>query len=472
MTRSMRFACSLLAVFALAAPVDAQPAVPGAKPGDLKLPAYRKVVLKNGLTLLLMEQHEVPLISFSVRVRAGSVSDPAGKEGVASMTAALLRKGTATRTAEQFSSELDFVGGTFSAGASVDATDVSAEFMKKDVAKGLALLSDALMRPVFPAGEVVKLAAQRVDGIKAAKDRAQGVIGSYFNAYLYGKHPYGRPVGGDESSVASISRDDVARFYAANYTPAGTVMAVAGDFATADMEKQVTDAFASWPAAIAPAVLVPDAETVTGRRLLLVDKPDSTQTYFRVGNVGIRRSNPDRVLIEIVNTLFGGRFTSMINTELRIKSGLTYGAGSSFTEWRAKGPFAINSYTGNASTEKALDMTLDVLKRLHEKGVSEDDLASAKAYLKGQFPPEIETSDQLADSLSELVFNGLDEREIDTYYAKIDAATPADVSRVIRQYFPLDNLVFVLIGKAAEIAPVAKKYALAVDRKSIGAVGF
>jgi len=465
MTRTLRIACSLLVVLALTAPALAQP-------GSLTLPAYRKVVLKNGLTLLLMEQHEVPMVSFSVFVRAGSVSDPAAREGVASMTAALLRKGSKTRSADQFSAELDFIGGAFGAGASVDSTSASAEFMKKDLAKGLDLLSDALMRPVFPQDEVAKLVAQRVDGIKSAKDRAQGVLSAYFNAYLYGKHPYGRPTGGDESSVASITRDDVVKFYEANYTPGGTVMAVVGDFAAAEMEKQLTDTFAAWPAKTVPAVAVPDAPAVAGRKLLLVDKPDSTQTYFRIGNVGIKRANPDRVLIEIVNTLFGGRFTSMINTELRIKSGLTYGANSGFSEWKAKGPFFIGSYTRNASTEKALDMTLDVLKRLHEKGISEDDLKSAKAYLRGQFPPDIETADQLAGVLSELIFNGLDEREIDTYYARIDAASMADINRVIKQYFPLDNLVFVLVGKGSEIQAIAKKYAPVIDRKSISAVGF
>jgi len=465
MTRIIRILCSLLAALAIAAPAAAQP-------GSLKLPPFKKVVLRNGMTLLLMEQREVPLVSFSVRMRAGSVSDPTGKEGVASMTAALLRKGTATRSADDFSAQLDFIGGSFGAGASQDATVISAEFMKKDLAKGLELLADAMLHPSFPGDEVKKLAAQRVDGIKSAKDRAAGVIGQYFNAYLYGKHPYARPTGGDEASVASITREDVAKFYETNYTPGGTVVAVAGDFVAADMEKQMAAAFAAWPVKPAPAVAVGDAPEVKGKRLLLVDKPDSTQTYFRIGNIGISRSNADRVLIELVNTLFGDRFTSMINTELRIKSGLTYGAGSGFSEWKAKGPFFVNSYTSNANTEKALDLTLDVLKRLHEKGISEDDLRSAKAYLKGQFPPSIETSDQLAGTLSDLVFNGLDEREINTYYAKIDAATMADITRVIKQYFPLDNLVFVLVGKASEIEGAAKKYAPAVDRKSISAPGF
>jgi zinc protease len=465
MTRTLRILCSLLVALAIASPAIGQP-------GSLKLPPYKKVVLRNGMTLLLMEQREVPLVSFSVLVKAGSVSDPAGKEGLASMTAALLRKGTATRSADDFSAQLDFIGGSFSAGANADATSISAEFMKKDLARGLELVADAMLHPAFPADEVKKLAAQRVDGVRSAKDRAAGVLGQYFNSYLFGKHPYGRPTGGDENSIASIARDDVAKFYEANYVPAGSVMAVVGDFTVAEMERQLASVFGSWPARPVPAVAVADAPPVQGRKLLLVDKPDSTQTYFRVGNIGIKRSNPDRVLIEIVNTLFGGRFTSMINTELRIKSGLTYGANSGFAEWKSTGPFFISSYTRNASTEKALDLTLDVLKRLHDKGISEDDLKSAKAYLKGQFPPDIETSDQLAGVLSELVFNGLDEREINTYYARIDAAAMADINRVIRQYFPLDNLVFVLVGKASEIEGVAKKYAPVVDRKSISAAGF
>jgi predicted Zn-dependent peptidase len=459
----LRLGCLLLVLSA--APVLAQPAT-------LKLPPYKKVVIPNGLTLLLMEQREVPIISLSIVVRAGSVADPAGKEGVASLAAALLRRGTTSRTADQFAEELDFIGGSFGAGVSVDSTSASAEFMKKDVVTGLDLVADALLRPAFSADEVTKLVKQRVDGIKSAKDRAAGVIGTYFNAYLYGSHPYGRPPGGDEKTLAGITRDDVLKFYETHVTPGATVMAVVGDFTAADMEKEIAARFGTWPSKPAPVTKLADAVPVTGRKLLLVDKPDSTQTYFRLGNVGISRTNPDRVVIEIVNTLFGGRFTSMINTALRIKSGLTYGAGSSFAEWNARGPFIINSYTQNATTEQALDLTLATLKELHEKGVSNDDLKSAKTYLKGQFPPEIETSDQLADHLASLVAAGLDEREIDTYYAKIDATTMADVNRIIKQYFPLDNMVFVLIGKASEIEGLAKKYATQVDRKSIGAAGF
>jgi zinc protease len=226
------------------------------------------------------------------------------------------------------------------------------------------------------------------------------------------------------------------------------------------------------PSRPAAAVRVPDPTPIQGQRLLLVDKPDATQTFFRIGNVGVARSNPDRVWVTVVNTLFGGRFTSWLSTELRIKSGLTYGASSRFDERLRPGPFFISSFTPNATTVQALDLTLATLRRLHEVGITEEELQSAKTYIKGQFPLQLETTDRLAETLAELELLGLDERDIDTFYAKVDAMTLADAKRIVRQYFPLENLVFVLIGKANEIEPAVKKYAKTIDRKDITEPGF
>lgn len=440
--------------------------------GGLKLPPYKKVKLKNGLTVLLIEQRELPIVSFSFIVKAGSVADPAGKEGVASMAASLLRKGTKTRSADQLSADLDFIGGQLSAFADFDSTSGRAEFLKKDLGKGLELFADAMLNPTFPQEEFTKLQKQTIDGLKSAKDQAGGVIEEYFSAYLYGSHPYGRATSGDEQSVASLKREDITKFYETYYTPSNTILAVAGDFTSAEMEKTLTEKFGAWPDKKAPAINLPDPAPATGKKLLLVDKPDSTQTYYQIGNVGIARNNPDRVYVGVINTLFGGRFTSMLNDALRVSSGLTYGARSSFSERKTRGPFVISTYTRNATTEKAIDLTLEILKRLHEKGITETELKSAKNYIKGQFPPRIETTDQQAALLAQLEFHGLDERDINEYYARIDAMTLADAQRVIKQYFPLDNLVFVLIGKATEIESVARKYAPKLDTKSINQPGF
>jgi zinc protease len=439
----------------------------------LKVPPYQKTKLPNGMTIILMPQTEVPIVSMSIGIRAGSIYDPAGKEGLASFTADLLRKGTKSRTSEQISNELDFVGGMIEFGTAHDFVRGSSEFLKKDISMGIDVLSDVLMNPTFPQTEVDKLLAQRIDGIKQAKDQAQAVIGNYFNSYLYGQHLYGRPVDGDEKSLPAIKRADVMSFYEKNYSPASITIAVVGDFEAASMLNALKSKFGSWKQkAITAAPALTEPVTFKGKKILLVDKPDSTQTYFLIGNTGIARNNPDRAGIEVVNTVFGGRFTSMLNDALRVSSGLTYGARAGFTPTQVAGPFVISTYTQNKTTVQAIDLALEILKKLHENGLSEEQLKSSKAYIKGTFPPKIETSDQLARQLVEWDFYGLDEREVNDFFAKIDALTPAEVKRIIHQYYPLDNLVFTLIGKSEEIKEQVKKYAPQMDEKKIGQVGF
>jgi zinc protease len=446
------------------------PARVGAAP--LRLPPHEKVVLKNGLTVLLMEKHGVPFVSFAAVVRSGATSDPAGQEGLASVTADLLRKGSKTRTAQQFAADLDFIGGSFHASAGVDFTAVSAEFLNKDLARGLDLFSDALLHPVFPQEEVDKLIRQNIDGIKAKKDEAQAVMTTYFNGYLFGTQPYGRPVDGDELSLVRIRREGIVKFHEANYAPGNTILAVAGDFSTAEMKKTIEAAFGGWSGRSAAPAAVAASPAVKGRRLLLVDKPDSTQTFFAIGNVGVARTDPDRVAIRVVNTIFGGRFTSMLNEELRVKSGLTYGANSFFDSRKTPGPFVMFSYTKNETTAQAIDLALEVLAQLHKEGVSKEQLDSAKSYIKGQFPPTIETSMQLARLLATNEFYGLDDSEVNELEGRIDAVTPEIARRVIEKHFPLDDLVFVLIGKAAEIKPAVQKYATQLDTTEISAPGF
>jgi zinc protease len=441
--------------------------------GKIELPTYKKVKLENGLTLLLMERHQLPLVSFRWRMKSGgSIADPEDKEGLASVTAELLRKGTAARTADQIAESVDFVGGTLEIDAAKEFADGSAEFLKKDLSLAIDLLTDLLVHPTFPAAEVDKLVKQEIDGIKEAKAVPMRVMQNYYDGFLFGAHPYGRPAGGTETSLATISRPEVAQFYSAHYVPNELIFAVVGDFSTAEVEAALRKKFADWKSAETQNPILKDAPAAQGRHVLIVDKPDATQTFFRLGNVGVARTSPDWVPIEVVNTLFGGRFTSMINSALRIQSGLTYGAGSSFSARRTRGAFAIASYTPTESTERALEMTLDVLKSLHEKGITEEQLKSAKAYLKGQFGPTIETNDRLAAKISDLEFYGLEQREVNAYFDKVDAVTMADAKRIIATYFPMENIDFVLLGKASVIEPIAKKLAGDVKKKSITDVGF
>ncbi len=439
---------------------------------SLHLPSHEKVVLKNGLTVLLMEKHGVPMVSFSAIVKTGSAADPSGQEGVASATAELLRKGTKNRSAQQFAVDLDFIGGTFEAGAGPDFTTISGEFLTKDLPRGLDLFADAMLRPTFPQEETDKLLSQDIDGVKAAKDDPDSVLFPYFDGYLLSGHPYGRPGGGDELSLKNIKREAIVKFYETYYAPGNMIFAVAGDFRATEMRQKVEEALGTWPAKTVPALPIPAAAPAKGKRLLLIDKPDATQTYFAIGNVGTAANDPDRVAIRVVNTLFGGRFTSLLNEALRVESGLSYGAGSFFDSRKTPGPFAIYSFTKNESTVEALDLALQSLEKLHKEGVTTDQLKSAKSYMKGQFPPTIETSGQLARRIAANEFYGLDDNEVNQLEARIDAVTPEIARKVIQKHFPKENLVFVLIGKATAIGPAVQKYAEKHDARSISEPGF
>ena len=438
----------------------------------LHLPPHEKFVLKNGLTVLLLEKHGVPMINLFAIVKTGSAADPAAEDGLASITAGLLRKGTTARTAQQFAADLDYIGGDFEAQAGADFSSVSAEFLTKDLARGLELFSDALLHPTFPQAEVEKLLAQSIDGVRGAKDDPQQVLGLYYYGYLYGAHPYGRPSAGDEVSLQRIKRDAIAKFYETNYAPGNTLLAMAGEFNGAEMRRNLEDVFGGWRARTVAASPIAATAPVKGKRLLLVDKDDATQTYFAFGNVGITRNDPDRVAIRVVNTIFGGRFTSELNEALRVESGYTYGASSFFDSRKVPGPFGVFSFTKNETTAPAIDLALQVLQKFHKQGVTDEQLKSAKSYIKGQFPPNIETSRQLAQIIATDEFYGLGDDEINQLEARVDAVTPEIAKQVIQKHFPSENLVFVLIGKASAIGAAMEKYAEKRDARAISEPGF
>ena len=462
---SLLIAAILTATFAAGsfAPLCAQ---------SLRMPPHEKVVLKNGLTVLLLVKHGVPLVNISTIVKAGAASDPAGQEGLANVTAELLRKGTKTRTAQQFAADLDFIGGSLEAEAGSDYSVVNVEFLTKDLARGLELFSDALLHPTFPEDETTKLLAQSADAIRAAKDDPQSVAIPYYVGYLYGTHPYGRPASGDEVSLTRIRRDDVAKFYEANYAPSNTIIAIAGEFNADEMKSKLEQRFGAWPARTVKTETIPPVTPAKGKRLLLIDKPDASQVYFAIGNTGVSATDPDRVAIRVVNTIFGGRFTSDLNEALRVESGYTYGAESFFDDRKVAGPFAIFSFTKNETTTPAIDLALQVLAKLHKDGVTEAQLKSAKSYIKGQFPPSIETSRQLARIIASHEFYGLTDDEVNQLDARVDAVTPEIARQVIQKHFPAENLVFVLIGKASAVGPAVKKYAQTQDARAISDPGF
>ncbi|TRW99896.1 M16 family metallopeptidase [Flavobacterium gawalongense] len=426
---------------------------------SFKLQNYTTFKLPNGLTINLMEQHDVPVISVSAILPAGAIYDY-DKAGLASLTATALKHGTKNFTKIKLDEELDFTGADVSTYASKEFSGLSSKFAAKDKDKVLAIIKEILLNPVFDTSEFEKEKSRLLVTLEQQKESPRLVIGSYFDSLLYGNHVYGNVLSGNNSTVSKLTVNDVKDFYKTNYKPNNAVISIVGDFATNEMKAKLTKLFSGWEKS-AKEEENPASKTInipTENKVLLVNKGDAKETTFYIGAPGVNRNNPDYVAIDVVNTLFGGRFTSMLNDELRVNSGLTYGASSRFNALKNGGSFVISTFTAVKTTEPAIDKALEVLNKLHTNGIDEKSLSSAKNYVKGQFPPRYETTEQLSNLLSQMFWYNFDKSFIDNFEKNVDGLDLVKANQIIAKYFPKDKLQFVLVGKSEDIKKIAEKY--------------
>jgi predicted Zn-dependent peptidase len=438
-----------------------------AAPAEVRLPALERATLANGAQLVLVPKRDTPLVSMAVVVHGGALADAPGREGTASLLADLLQKGAGGRDAAAFAAAIEGAGGQLAIGAGTESLSLGASFLARDVSLMIELASDALIRPRLEAGEFEKVRSLAIQSIAAAKDSdPSDLIDLYGDAWLYGEHPYARSVGGDETSLAAVTLDDVKRLYRQQLRGDRLVIVVVGDFAVPEVRSRLEGAFGGLPQADAAAPAVPAMPRGTGRRVLLVDKPGAAQTHFWLGSVGASRTDPQRTAQSVVNTVFGGRYTSMLNTELRMKSGLTYGASSVFERYAQPGPFRIKSFTATETTVPAVDLALETLGRLHRDGLDAAQLASARNYLLGQFPPSIETNGAIAARIAELMLYGLGPEDVDQFAARVTAVDAEAARATIANAFPRpEDLVIVLVGDAARIRDEVRKYGPLTEMK-------
>jgi zinc protease len=440
---------------------------------QFQLPEYEKYTLPNGLTLYLMEQHEVPLVYVNAIFPAGAVWD-GEQNGLAALTADALLFGSKNYTKDQIEQSFDFLGASISANAGTEVAKVSASFKKDDFEKLFPIFSDIIKNPTFPQVEVEKRKQRWIAELEQDRESPRRVIRNYFNKFVFGDMPYGNPIDGAKKSIQEITPDELRGFFNLHYPLSLSCIAIVGDFNTEEMKAKVESFFPSIPKVdvrVLPKDLTKEVEIPSGNRVLLVNKDDSRETTFMIGGKGVAWNNPDILQIDIVNTILGGRFTSWLNTALRINSGLTYGARSGFTHYKYNGTFFAYSFTATKNTVEAIDLALQVLDRLHKEGINQETLTSAKNYMKGQFPPDYETAGALADFLTTMFFYGLDDSYINDFEKNVDAMTVEKANDIIAKYFPKEDLQFVLIGKASEIKDAISKYGK-ITEKSIGDDGY
>lgn len=420
---------------------------------ELVLPPVTRVTLPNGLRVVVAEYHELPLLNFAVFVGAGAAQDPPGKEGLASLTAGALKRGAGDLSAEDLARTIEALGGNIGAAAGTDATVVSGEFLAGDFAAGLDLLRRVLREPTFARDEVRRVRDEQEASIVAALEEPAAIAEKCFARWLYGSHPYGRPVDGRRATVEDLGRGDVRDFYDRWYRPNATILAIVGDVQTDDALARVEAAFGSWKASPdAVAVRAGAPAPVGARRVLLVDKPDATQTQIRVGAIALARAAPDLLPAQVANTVLGGGFTSRLIEELRIKRSLTYGASSVFVARLVGGDFRMQTFTKTPTTTETLRLALDVEGAFRSHPIDPKLIAKAKTYMRGQFPLRLETPDALAMRLVEIEFFGLPQDELATYRSRVAAVTAAEASRAAAAHMLVpDAAAIVVVGKAADI---------------------
>lgn len=432
---------------------------------QIRMPAFERTTLDNGAVVYLMPKKDLPLVTVRVFVRGGAEADPAGLEGLADITFNMLSRGTAKRSREQLAEDLDQLGAAMQAGSNHQGGMVQMQFLAKDLAPGLGILEEALLSPGFDDAELKRNISRRLDSFKVMKDQPQMAITRYLQSFYFGpRHPYGRSPQGNEASLGKITREAVLDFYKQAFVGKNLVIAIGGDIDPKAALAQVRNVFGKVPAGKAFVPANAEAPKRGESRLLLVDLPGATQTYFAIAQPGIARTSPDRVRVDLINTLFGGRFTSMLNDALRVDSGLTYGARSIVQLDRLPGSIAISTFTKTESTVAAIDLALKQLEKLQAKGIDAEQLASAKAYVKGVYPTTyLETIDQLLTMLMDFENYGLNRGEVDDLISRIDSVTLEQANETARRYYQTGGLTFVLVGDAAKIRQSIEKYSKSIQ---------
>lgn len=433
-----------------------------------QLPAPAKIVLGNGLTVYHLKDSGVPLVSFRMLVGgAGPAAEPDSAEGVAGLTAALLMKGTSQMGADAVAEALDFMGASFAVNAAEEYAQVSGDSLTQHFPRLLEIAAAVLTDPAFAEAEFEKERDLRIDGLKAAKDNPGAAVRYYFQKAYFGSHPMGHLASGTEASLGVMSIRTVREFFKSRYRPDRAVAAVVGDIDTAALKALLERTLGRMarPAGPAASAVLPALPRPSGRKLVLIDKPDATQAYFSLGAPGYAMGDKIAAAASAMNTLFGGRFTSWINTELRIKRGLTYGASSSSRNWAMGGMTVISSYTKNDKIGEMLDIVFDLLKKAATEGFGAEETESARNYILGQFPPTLETNARKAAAYVRLAFYKRGFDEYDKYLGEIGRLTPPALKAAAVRLLPQDDFVLVVVGKAAEIRPLLAKYGTWQEKK-------
>jgi zinc protease len=410
----------------------------------------KRMTLDNGAILLVSEQHQLPMVTLSIAFDAGARRDPAGKGGLASLTARCLTLGAGKLNADQFNQKVDFMGGSLSVDAGEDYAQASFTSLKKYLGETFALLADVLRRPALHDDDIVRKRAEVVAAIKAAEQQPGYVAGVAFRKQMFDDQPYGHSTDGSAESVARLTPADVRSFYREYYRMGSAVIAVVGDVDANQIKTELEKQLAG-PAGKVPAQAVPQPPKVEpGVHLTIIDR-NVAQANLIMGFPGMQRSNPDYYRFQVMNyVLGGGGFASRLMQVVRSRAGLAYSIGSENDAAKFPGAIRIELQTKNRSANEAMKLIIQQLAAIRDKPVSDAELAAAKKFLIGSFPLKIDRQSAIAEYMLDIELYGLGLDYIDKYPHYIETVTPAQVQEVARKYLHPDAMVVVAVANQGE----------------------
>lgn len=452
----MKHGAAVAALFTVSSITGAQtvdmskPPVLGPPP-KVSLPPVITRELPNGLKLMIVEQHELPLADFVLVVGGGGTMDPASKDGVANLTASMLTEGTTSRNSLQIADQIAYLGVGLSASSNWDASTVSLHTPISQLDSALALFSDVVLHPAFSADDFERVRKNRLTSLVQLKDRPTAIADQAYAAILYGSgHPYGHNLIGTEASVMSMTPADLQAFYRSNFVPNNATLIIVGDVSAADIEKRISSKLGSWQRGAVTTPTFGDAPKSGVTTVYLIDKPGAAQSSFRIGSIGVPRSTRDYFALNVMNTILGGSFTSRLNQNLRETHGYTYGARSRFDMRQSAGPFTASAEVVAAKTDSGLVEFMKELNAIRDT-VPSSELNKAKRYLQLGMPGDFETTQQIANQLVPVVLYNLPVSYYNSYVSNIESVTQADVQRVARQYINPGSLAIVIVGDRKNI---------------------
>ena len=434
---------------------------PPAAPREVKLPQPIEKTLANGLRVIVVPKHDIPLVAARLMLKTGAAADPAERDGLASLTATVLTKGTKTKSAEQIARGVEALGATLTSDAGWDSTSVDLSVMSSNLAAAMAYVADVARNATFAKDELERERAQAVDALQVAMTEPRPLAGMVASRLIFGDAPYGHNLGGTPATLQKIARADVVKFHATHYRPDNAVLVLAGDVKADAAFKLAESQFGSWKNS-GPATARLSArkeEPAAKPRVLVIDMPASGQAAVVVGRRGIRRTDDAYMDAIVANSVLGAGYSSRLNQEIRIKRGLSYGAGSSFEPRVDVGPFTARTETKHESAAEVAGIMVGEMSQLSAAAVPEAELTPRKAALIGGFAQSLETTSGIVMRVSSLALYGLPLSDINRYVSGVQAVTAEDVRKFATSNLGGKDVIVVVAGDASQfVEPLRKQF--------------